>query len=316
VLFRAAAQASVKAYQRYDLEFGAPHFARQKLFFDFFAVHHNYPGINYYGPGPHSSKSSRSDFRLEDTAIDGTFGVQPFRCFKLGLSSGYLFVNVGPGTDSRFVSSEKIFSPTEAPGIDRQTDFLRLGAFAQFDYRDNPGGPRSGGNYLVAFDYYSDRILNLYTFRRLDVDLQQYIPLFNRRRVIALRGKTTVSYTSTGQRVPFYLQPVLGGSNDLRGFRAFRFYDDNLILLNAEYRWEVFSGLDMALFADGGKVFPKYAPWNFRHLEGSGGFGFRFNVRNNVFLRIDAGFSREGPQVWFKFDNVFGGERLRSSRFQ
>jgi hypothetical protein len=31
----------------------------------------------------------------------------------------------------------------------------------------------------------------------------------------------------------------------------------------------------------------------------------RFNARNAVFLRIDAGFSHEGFQVWFKFGNVF-----------
>jgi hypothetical protein len=31
----------------------------------------------------------------------------------------------------------------------------------------------------------------------------------------------------------------------------------------------------------------------------------RFNVRNDVFMRIDAGFSHEGYQVWLKFNNVF-----------
>ena len=316
LMFRAAAQTSLKAYQRYDLQFSAPHLADQKLFFDFFSVHHNYPGINYYGPGPDSKKDSRSDFRLEDTAIDATFGVQPFRGLKFGTSGGYLFVNVGPGTDRRFVSSEQVFTPAQAPGIDQQADFLRYGFFAQVDYRDNPGGARSGGNYLVAFDSFSDRTLNLYDFRRLNVEVQQFIPFFNRRRVIALRGKSTLTYKRAGQTVPFYLQPVLGGSDDLRGFRSYRFYDDNMIVVNGEYRWEVFSGLDMALFADGGKVFPSKSQWNLHHLEGSAGFGFRFNVRNNVFLRIDVGFGEEGPQVWFKFGNVFADERLRSSNFE
>jgi len=87
-------------------------------------------------------------------------------------------------------------------------------------------------------------------------------------------------------------------------------------VVNGEYRWEVFSGLDMALFADGGKVFHRHADLNFRNMEADFGFGFRFNVRNNVFLRIDAAFSHEGFQVWFKFNNVFGDERIRSSRFQ
>ncbi len=315
LIFRAAAQTSFRAYQRYDLQFSAPHFAEDKLFFDFFSVHHNYPGINYYGPGPDSKKEARSNFRLEDTAIDATFGVQPFRGLKFGVSAGYLFVNVGPGTDKRFVSSELVFTPAQAPGIDQQADFLRYGLFAQVDYRDNPGGARSGGNYTIAFDSFSDRTLDLHDFRRLNVELQQFIPFFNKRRVIALRGKSTLTYKWAGQTVPFYLQPILGGSEDLRGFRPYRFYDDNMIVVNGEYRWEVFSGLDMALFADGGKVFPSKSQWNLHHLETSAGFGFRFNVRNNVFLRIDVGFGHEGPQVWFKFGNVFADERIRSSSF-
>jgi outer membrane protein assembly factor BamA len=123
--------------------------------------------------------------------------------------------------------------------------------------------------------------------------------------VIALRGKVEATSPHLGNLVPFYLQPTLGGSEDLRGFRPFRFYDNNAVILNGEYRWEVFSGLDMALFVDAGQVFPDWHQINYRHLQSDAGFGFRFNVRNDVFLRIDTAFSHEGFQVWFKFNNVF-----------
>jgi hypothetical protein len=313
VYFRGAAQVSTKGYQKFDLQFALPRFASDRLFLDLHSIHHNYGGINYYGPGPDSKRSGRSNYRMEDTAFDGSFGVMPLPHLKLGGGGGYLLVNTGPGSDSRFVSAEKIYNPAQAPGIDRQSDFSRYGAFAQFDYRDNPGGPRSGGNYLLRYDNYSDQTLGRHDFERLEVDLQQYFPFFNKRRVIALHGKSILTYTGRGQTVPFYLQPVLGGSDDLRGFRPFRFYDDNLLVVNAEYRWETFSGLDMAVFADGGKVFPRHAQLNFRDLEGSVGFGLRFNVRNNVFLRIDVGFSHEGYQVFFKFNNIFAGKPLGSS---
>jgi outer membrane protein assembly factor BamA len=316
LVFRTAAQASAKEYQRYDLQVTAPHFARKKLFFDFFSVHHNYPGISYYGPGPRSRRNLRTDFRLEDTAIDGALGLQPVPHFRLGASGGYLFVNVGPGGDLRFQSSDQVFTPAEAPGIDLQTDFVRYGAFAQIDYRDRPGGPRRGGNYVARFDRYVDQRLGLHCFERLNVELEQYIPFFNERRVIALRAKTLLTNPQAGNTVPFYLQPVLGGSEDLRGFRSFRFYDNNLLVVNGEYRWEVFAGLDMALFADGGKVFPRRSQLNLHGLEGDGGIGWRFNVSSNVFLRIDLAFSREGTQIWLKFNNVFGSRIGRSSNYE
>jgi outer membrane protein assembly factor BamA len=241
-------------------------------------------------------------------------GVEPWKYLSLGASAGYLLMNVGPGTDKRFVSSEQIFSSAEAVGIDHQTDFFRHSYFAQFDYRDNPGGPRAGGNYTLEYSRYLDRDIGQHSFQRLDMHLQQYVPFFNQRRVVALRARSILTFHDDGQGLPFYMQPRLGGSDDLRGFRPFRFYDDNLLVLNAEYRWETFSGLDMALFADGGKVFPRRANWNFRDLEGSAGFGFRFNVRNSVFLRLDVGFSHEGYQVWVKFNNVFAESPVGSPK--
>ena len=147
--------------------------------------------------------------------------------------------------------------------------------------------------------------LQLHSHRRLELEAQQYIPFFNQRRVIALRARSELTYKNRNQTLPFYMQPTLGGSNDLRGFRPFRFYDDNLIVFNAEYRYEIFSGLDMAVFGDAGKVFHSKRDWNVQDLEGSYGIGMRFNARNNVFLRLDAGFSHEGFQVWLKFNNVF-----------
>lgn len=303
--FRASARISTRQYQRYDMLLAFPHMADGHLFAQFAGVYRNYPSINYYGPGPNSSKRGRSDFRLETTSFESSIGVQPVTHFRIGAEGEYLKINVGPGTDSRFVSSERIYSPRAAPGIDTQPDYVRGGGFIGWDNRDIPGGPRAGGAYTARFSQYSDRTSSRYSFRQLNLEAQQYIHFFNRRRVIALRARSALTDTDRGQVVPFYMQPVLGGSETLRGFRPFRFYDNNLIVGNAEYRWEVFSGLDMALFADAGKVFARWEDWNRGRLEQSYGFGFRFNVRNEVFLRIDTGFSREGFAVWLKFDNVF-----------
>ena len=104
--------------------------------------------------------------------------------------------------------------------------------------------------------------------------------------------------------IPFYMQPSLGGSEDLRGYRPYRFRGNNLLAMNAEYRWEVFSGLDMALFGDAGKVFTRKSDYSLRDLESDAGFGFRFNARNKTFLRLDVGFSHEDFQIWVKFNNV------------
>ncbi|MDX1980853.1 MAG: BamA/TamA family outer membrane protein [Bryobacteraceae bacterium] len=312
---RASAQFSTRGYRKYEAEAILPRLAGDHLFLNAIASRRTYRGIQYHGPGPDSSRS-RTNYLLEDTSIDGIAAVKPGRFLKLGGSLGGLWVNVGPGQDSRFASSEQVFTPAQAPGIDRQTNFFRYGTFGQFDYRDSAAGPKSGGNYVMQFSWFRDQQLSLYSFRRLDIDLQQYVPFFNRSRILALRARTTLTDTDAGNLVPFYLQPFLGGSDDLRGFRPFRFSDRNSMVLNAEYRWEVFSGLDGAIFVDGGKVFPRRGFLNFRDLEGSAGFGLRFNVQNATFLRIDVGFSHEGFQVWFKFNDVFNQRRFGTTTGQ
>ena len=57
--------------------------------------------------------------------------------------------------------------------------------------------------------------------------------------MIALRAHSELTYKNPRQVVPFYMQPILHGSDDLRGFRPFRFYDDNSLLFQAEYRYEI-----------------------------------------------------------------------------
>ena len=199
--------------------------------------------------------TDEAQFRLEDTLLHARFGVRPLPHVNFGIEGGALFVNTGPGVvSSGEPTIDQQFDPSIVPGVLEQTDFLSSGVFLQYDYRDNPLGARSGGNYVARFRYFNDRELERHDFRRLDLEAQQFLPFFNKRRVLALRVQTALTFTNGTSRVPFYLQPVLGGSDNLRGFVPFRFYDDNLIVANVEYRWESFSGLDMAVFFDAGKV--------------------------------------------------------------
>lgn len=124
--------------------------------------------------------------------------------------------------------------------------------------------------------------------------------------MIALRAYGVASDSDAGQAVPFFLQPTLGGSRTLRGFREFRFRDVNAALLTAEYRWEAWIGLDMALFVDFGKVFADHADvGDLDDYRTTYGIGFRFNTAEGVFFRVDVAKSSEGFKTYLTFDHVF-----------
>ena len=121
--------------------------------------------------------------------------------------------------------------------------------------------------------------------------------------MIAFRAAASLTDTSGAQRVPFYLQPTLGGPDTLRGYRYYRFYGDNSTILNAEYRWLCAPWLEFAAFVDAGKVFNHWEQWNFHSLESDVGFGVWLRARESVVFRLDTGFSHEGFQVWFRMNS-------------
>jgi outer membrane protein assembly factor BamA len=312
LVLRSSVRASLRKAQLFDAEVGLPRLAGNRMYADFYARHRNLPGILYYGPGPRSARTGGTAYRLEDTTFDASGGVKPTRMLRLGVTGGFLKMNVGPGDDNRFRSTDQIYSPRNVPGLDRQSDFLRGGVLAQFDWRDNPSGPQRGGNYYARYDFYQDRHQLGFTFRRLTAEVQQFLPFTNQKRVFAVRAKTILSYENPGQRIPFYLQPSLGSADDLRGFVPYRFYDNNSLVFNGEYRWEIVSGVDGALFADTGKVFPRPGLMNLARLEHSFGGGFRFRTPKGVYLRLDGAASREGIRVWFVFNDIFATPQVRT----
>jgi len=302
---RASAQASLKRYEKYELQFTAPAMYKDRFFADFRVTYRDLPQERFYGIGRESQKKDETNFRLQDTNFIVRFGIAPAKHVKAGILAGALETNVKSGTSLRSPSLETVYSTQDIPAIADQPDYLQFGAFFDADLRDEPGNPRSGGRYTASWISFQDRKLGRYDFNQFDVEAQQYLPFFHQRRVIALRAKTTLTQTAAGQEIPFYLQPTLGGSQDLRGYREYRFRDRNMVVLNAEYRWEAFSGLDLAAFADAGQVSARAADLRFSDLKTSYGAGFRFNSAKSVFLRMDLGFSNEGRHLFVKFGHVF-----------
>jgi outer membrane protein assembly factor BamA len=286
------------------VDLSLPHLFVKRAFLNFSTTHRNISEMPYYGSGPDSQKTGRSDYRMEDTNVELRPGVRVYKGLSAMAIGSFYAVNVGPGHATRYISSEQQYDPSVAPGIDRQTNFWRGGGLVQYDWRDQSSSPTKGGKYSAQYVRYLDRNLGAYSFFRLDMDAAQYIPLFNRTRVIAIHGGSSLTTAGGGQRVPFYVQPTLGGPDTLRGFRYNRFYGDNSTMVNAEYRWQASPFLEIAAFADAGKVFNHWEQWNFHNLESDVGFGVRLRARERVVFSLDTGFSHEGFQVWFRMNNT------------
>jgi hypothetical protein len=304
-IFDIYAAASIKSYWALETSATFPRLADGKLYARVYGGRREYPEEDFFGLGPDSRRGDQVSFMLKTNRFGGNAGVRPVEPLMVGGGVEYIQPYVGQGKDKLVPTIGEVFDDSTAPGLSQQPNFLRTSAFVQVDYAE-PVYARKGGWYRMEFSHIADQDLDRYTFNRLDVDVRQFIPFFAERRVIALRGFMSTSDVSDGNQVPFYLQPYLGGNDTMRGFREYRFRGPHSILLQGEYRFEIWSGLDMAFFYDTGKVAFRREDLGINDLEKDYGFGFRFNTREGVVMRVDAGFgSRDGKHLYITFGGVF-----------
>lgn len=267
--------------------------------------YYEFPQEDFFGLGPNSLEENRTDYLLDSVETGASLRWRPAKIFDFGVGGWYLSPRVGQGTDSRFPSTEELFSPAAIPGLDEHSDFIRGDVSAALDWRDNPLHPHGGGLYAVMFSRFEDRDLDVFDFKRVEINLQQYVPLPRRYRILALRAEAVLTEAESGHQVPFYFQPTLGGARDLRGFREFRFRDLNSLLLGAEYRWEAWWALDGALFVDAGTVAARRSDLSVSDMEVTYGIGFRFHSNSAVIGRLDLAFSKEGFVPLLRFEHAF-----------
>jgi surface antigen Omp85-like protein len=299
------AGASMTRYWATEARLRFPGLADGHLDVQGYARKHDYPQEDYFGLGPTSRRSNQTDYQLRSTMVGARAALRPVPVVAIGGGLEYIDPRVSNGTDDSLPSIGSVFDETSAPGMSGQPNYVRSIAYVDVDWR-RPINARKGGWYRAEWSHYDDRNGMGYSFDRFDVDVRQYVSFLAERRVLVGRVAASTSEVASDQQMPFYLMPTLGGNDSLRGFRDYRFRGPHALLLQAEYRFEIWSGLDAALFTDAGKVALRRSQLNFNNLESDYGFGFRFNTDQGIVVRVDAAFgSRDGKHLWIVFGGTF-----------
>jgi hypothetical protein len=299
------AAGSIRRYSAVEGRFSFPELAGKKLMVEAWGSRRDYPRENFFGIGPNSERDNQSDYGIRTNHLGVRAGVRPAPMVLAGGGVELQHPVVYPGHNEGIPNAQDMFGPSALPGGFGSSDVVRSLGFVEVDYRQ-PRNARKGGWYRLDFSHYDDRTNGLYTFNRFDVDLRQFVSVLAERRVLAARLFVSTSGTPDGSTMPFFYMPTLGGNDTLRGFRDYRFRGPHAILMQGEYRWEIWSGLDGALFYDAGKVANRRADLDLDDLEHDYGFGVRFNTNSGVVLRVDAAFgSRDGKHLFIVFGGVF-----------
>jgi outer membrane protein assembly factor BamA len=299
------AAGSLKRYWAVEGRAAYPLTPGEGVMVELYGRHYVYPVEEFFGIGPNAFRSDQVEYDLRGDigGLSVDVAVHPRLTFGGGVE--YTQPRTKAAASDGLPSIERVFGRAARPGFGVEHRFVRSLAHVQFDYRQ-PLNARRGGLYRLDASRFDDQRGGGASFTRVDLDLRQYVSFLAERRVLAGRVLVSTTDADTNGGIPFFLLPSLGGNDTLRGFRAHRFRGPHAILLQGEYRFEIWSGLDGALFADAGKVALRRSDLNLRDLERDFGFGFRFNTDNGVIVRVDAAFgSRDGKHLHVVFGGLF-----------
>jgi hypothetical protein len=311
----ASAAVSWRAYTMMQARFEMPALFDSHFSFGMQTMWQDQTQISYFGIGPNSLQSNESQYQMQSIDTVAYATLRPVPSLALTGEFGFLrrpdILSPGGPFKPSLPTTEQEF-PND-PGVSEpfQPNYLYSEVSLTSDTRDHRSRPTSGSLYRAQFTSWVDQSTSIgtFTFRQYEAEALHFIPVMqNRDWVLALHGWIVWSDVPSGNQVPFYLLPSIGGNNSLRSYDDYRFHDQNLALFNAESRWGLWAHLDGALFLDAGNVRQSVQDLNLDKI--SVGAGIRLHTQKATFARFDVAYGQGGWNVVFRTSDPLRLSRL------
>jgi len=222
---------------------------------------------------------------------------------------------LGPVIDFNFTKASEMNNyMIQDPYVQEQGDlFMPMGFGVSFEYdsRDFPSNAYKGWYLGGILAYYNDWFKSPAKYFKADIIYRQYITIKRKRRVLAWQVKNVIT---TGAFIPWTDMAMIGGKDDLRGYTLGRFRDKDLFDAIVEYR-HMFkrkrinkkgnydSKWGYVAWVGVGSVAPKVI--EMKNWLPNGGAGLRFEIRDRMNIRVDAGFGKKEHGFYVTFKEAF-----------
>ena len=178
-----------------------------------------------------------------------------------------------------------------------------MGLSFTYDNRNDAFSPDKGNFIQANFTTYTNLLGSKYNFTNYVLDARKFLRMY-KHQVLALQAYWSLN---EGKNVPIRSLVSLGGNNSMRGYYAGRFRDNNLYVLQSEYRMPVYKRWGVAAFASMGNVSKDISDMTL-HCKYTWGGGIRFALNKNekLNIRLDYGFSNDHTSgLYFQLGEAF-----------
>jgi hypothetical protein len=177
-----------------------------------------------------------------------------------------------------------------------------IGPVLILDKRDNPLNPAKGSYVEASFMDFKSVIKNENSFNTTTLDARKYTTIFKK---LVWNGNIYLSLNK-GQ-VPFRMMPSIGGARFLRGYYNGRFRDNNMLIIQQEFRVRIYKAIGLAIFNGIGKVAKTTSELTTNQMHYNYGIGLRLrlNKKENTNLRIDYGRTKDSQGIYVVYAEAF-----------
>jgi len=209
-------------------------------------------------------------------------------------------VYLGPLMTFDYVNARSFQKPELWAGLPHRTFNYGIGASLRFDTRDNLTDTQKG--ILLRFDQTFDFgwMGNRYPFKSNELTAAWFGPLWK-----GCTFATRLHWRITWGDTPWGLMPYLGGSRTMRGYFEGRYRDKSAADICVELRQHVWRRNGVVVWAGCGSVFSHLSDITFNRLLPNFGFGYRWEFKKNVNVRVDLGFGKHGSGLFFGINEAF-----------
>jgi hypothetical protein len=273
--------------------------------------HFDLPKMPFFGLGNQTSRDDRSLFELTETELPILVDFPVGYGLTLSAQANALFAASNPSSD--FNSR---FSESTAPGIRASTTHLVPGVAATYRSPDVLYGLYGEGR--VSYEAYQALAGGSFSFDRVQARMAVHYGIedqpFAQAKFPYLRSllgssrftveaNLVISEPRSGNSVPFYLQPTLGGGdinneNWLRSYENYRFRAPNTMAFGVSYERRLIDPFGFSIFAQWGKVGEDVGDLGFDGLKSSVGVGLTVRLGGKAVVEFSFAWGSEGSQAY------------------
>lgn len=171
-----------------------------------------------------------------------------------------------------------------------------------FDSRDYNFSATKGWFITTSLDHNGAVFGSDFTFSRITSDIIRYLPLGG-ENILALNlyGGTTFG------EAPFQELLLMGGPSKARGYFLGHYRDNALVLLQAEYRFQIWNRLGAVMFSSIGNVGQRLDKVALKTAKWNAGLGLRYiiNTDDRLNVRVDYAIGRQTSGLYITVGEAF-----------